>query len=306
METPNTTKTAWSPSGIAWLAVFFSFLPAGILYAYNYGRLGKSRLKRPFIIGVSVAAIFVFISLFTTDLNKNFYQFINIIAALLFYSSQKSDFQKFLNEGGKKASFKLPVLYCFIFSGLLIAAIFGLEALQTKTKPLVLVNNRFENTYISGIVPKGWTAYENEPGDTDTLVYLVKDNGIANISIDHDQHFLNTPNSSTTKNYDPTDVLYDRLKSIEESTKADPKVGWENFKGVGEIKEIDIKGLRAAEGHFIVDEKILGQKTERKIKRIVVFTDDDLYNIVFAAADKTKFQEEEKAFNEFMNSLTIK
>ncbi len=308
MTSQSTTKTAWNPTGIAWLTFFLGFFPAGIFYAINWSKLGKPQLKWRFIVGVAAAFILLLILVFTFYLNEKNLLSSNIIAALFFYYSQRATFDKFLKDGGKKASFKLPILYSVIFVGLLNGGIYGFNILQTRQ--LILINGHivFENKYISATVPKGWHAYKNDPGDTDTIIQLFKENGIATISIDHDQKLINILNATTIQNSKPKDILDGQLKSIEEGIKADPNLNWKNFKRAGEIQEITIQGLPAATGTFIVDENILGakEKTERKIKRIAIFTHNDLFNIVFAATDINRFPDEEKEFNEFMTSLTIK
>ncbi|MGH4119506.1 hypothetical protein [Clostridium sp.] len=39
----GTGKKLWNPKGFLILSILFSFLPAGILYSLNYGRLGLSK-----------------------------------------------------------------------------------------------------------------------------------------------------------------------------------------------------------------------------------------------------------------------
>jgi len=306
MKTNTATKTAWNPSGIAWMSIFLGFFPAGILYAYNYARLGKKKLRTPLILIITLVFIGILFLLFTQEnLNQLFFECTNIVAGLIFYFSQRNKFKSFLKHGGKKASFKMPLIYSIAFEFLLIAGAYGIS--NSIYKPLELEDNHFENQHISATIPEGWNAYPTDPKDS-TIIYLEKDNGMANISIDNYQDFNRIPNSQTIKQFTPEEILKTRFESIEEMILENPDINWSNFRVNESVTTTDFKGLPAAEGSFIVDENILGERkeTERIIERIVIFTNDDLYNIVFAATDSTQHPIEKIEFDKFLENLTIK
>ena len=115
---------------------------------------------------------------------------------------------------------------------------------------------------------------------------------------------LTEPNSTIIKKYNPKEVLKYIFNLVEKSMKPDPNL--QNFRQDGEIKLIDLKGFSAAEGSFIIDILREDGIVERKIKRIVIFANNDLWSIVFSATNSQIFEEEKKDFDKFLEDLIIK
>jgi len=166
-----------------------------------------------------------------------------------------------------------------------------------------LIKNSFNKNF-SFTIPEDWQKFENIPGYKDALLYLEKNNGRANISIFNTQNLLTEPNSTIIKKYNPKEVLKYIFNLVEKSMKPDPNL--QNFRQDGEIKLIDLKGFSAAEGSFIIDILREDGIVERKIKRIVIFANNDLWSIVFSATNSQIFEEEKKDFDKFLEDLIIK
>lgn len=114
----------WNPKGFIFIGVIFSFLPAAILYALNYGRLGykKERLYNLlgfialFIVG-AVVSVYIQVGFM-----KAVFYGLNIGLSVYMRTQQEELFQRHIEAGGKKASYLLPVIIGLIFMGLIIWA----------------------------------------------------------------------------------------------------------------------------------------------------------------------------------------
>lgn len=300
------SKKAWSASGIAWLSVFFSFIPGGILYAYNAEKFGQVKSKYVIIwpiVGLMIFLITLAILEIPANLDyKDVFKAVNIIFALVFYFSQKAQFEEFIAKDGTKASFKMPIIYSLIF--VVIQLVFYFlpgAAIELKSDRV------FENKQISVEIPENWEAVRNY--EEDVLVEVLNSNGMGgNMSIDKAQYFLEKSNLEAIQDFSPKELLIDTFKSIEHGTKNFPAEGWTNFKITEPVTELELEGYKAARGSFSVDENVLGEGklVNRTITRILIFTDKDIYNIVFAPTDTVNYKEEEKDFKKFLESLEIK
>lgn len=178
--------------------------------------------------------------------------------------------------------------------------------------PMFLVNcsKSFEvdNQFVTVTVPNEYSDITNfVQGDVLFLDYL-KTSGLESIlSIDKEQDFTTQPNSQTILEDTPLEVLSRRLRSIEESCK-DPEFPWKNFKVVEVPKIIKFKGYPAAEAIFEVDEYVKYRKGTvfKRVKRIVLFTEDDLWNIVLAPSEFQCYKEEMEIFEIILEDLVIK
>ena len=83
---------------------------------------------------------------------------------------------------------------------------------------------------------------------------------------------------------------------------------WQSFTRLGKVESLDFKKNSAAETTFIVDENVLkiDKIVKRKIKKVLVFTKDDIINITFASSSLDSFDQEEKEFNKFIEDLDFK
>lgn len=117
-------QRAWNPVWIAVLGFFFTLLPALILMAINYERLGKPALKWPIIVGASV--FFVGLTYLTTFPLKGYewaFVIIHIGGCITIAVIQKPLYESFLDasEAHQEESFRWPVVYSLFF----VAALFG-------------------------------------------------------------------------------------------------------------------------------------------------------------------------------------
>ncbi|PKM72072.1 MAG: hypothetical protein CVU91_11325 [Firmicutes bacterium HGW-Firmicutes-16] len=123
----NNTKL-WNPKSFIAISVFFSFLPAAILYSINYGRLGETR-KRNIGLVVSFLSFVVGICLgFFIDSTFMKYVFygLNVGFGIYIQNDQTKLYNAHIQSGGQKASYLIPVIICVSVSALLIFGfIFG-------------------------------------------------------------------------------------------------------------------------------------------------------------------------------------
>src|SRR5262245_26977389 len=101
----------WSPTGIAVLTLVFSPLAGGILHGLNYGRLGQP-LYRRFILSRNLlaAGLFVLFSSLPNLSRPGLAIAISLFFAAYFYKTQERAFQSHRSQGGRKASFLVPVV----------------------------------------------------------------------------------------------------------------------------------------------------------------------------------------------------
>lgn len=112
--------------GFLILGVLFSFLPAAILYSLNYGRLGLTR-KRNISFAASFIAFVVVISMPLVNeqgITKSIIFGLNIGAVIFMKNNQSMIFQNHIINGGRKASYLVPVVMCTIISAGLLVLIF--------------------------------------------------------------------------------------------------------------------------------------------------------------------------------------
>ncbi|MCM1991645.1 hypothetical protein [Oceanirhabdus seepicola] len=123
-ETIPNKKALWDPKNFLVMSVFLSFLPAGILYSLNYGRVGNRKKKNislvlsllGFILFI-VALIFIPIIIPITMINliaKLLGTGINIVVGIYLKNNQEKIFKEHIKNGGNKASFVVPILLSII------------------------------------------------------------------------------------------------------------------------------------------------------------------------------------------------
>jgi tetratricopeptide (TPR) repeat protein len=118
-------RPAWDPAGIGRVAFFLSILPAGILQAINYERLGApERVRWTLVRNLGAAAAF-FGAAFFTELPHLFFAVFHGLAYFYFRESQRGLFAAHLARGGARASFRRPVVYSIVG---LVALVVGLFA----------------------------------------------------------------------------------------------------------------------------------------------------------------------------------
>ncbi len=168
--------------------------------------------------------------------------------------------------------------------------------------------SKINNKYLTAIVPENYADITN-PKEHDILFL---DNSLKNglesvFSIDNTQDLTIQPNAQTIKEFTPKQILDKRLRSIEEETKAS-NCNWQNFKLQDLHKTFVFKNKKAAEATFTVDENVngSGRIVRRKIRRMVIFTENDLWNFVLAPSEYDRYNEEMKVFDKILESITIK
>ncbi|MCM1991644.1 hypothetical protein [Oceanirhabdus seepicola] len=121
-QTISNNKKLWNPKIFLVISVFFSFLPAAILYSLNYGRVGYKRNRNislavsllGFIL-ISVALIYI-----PSTMGKSIIFGINLGIGAYLKNDQEKLFKEHIESGGKKASYLVPVLISIIVTGVLI------------------------------------------------------------------------------------------------------------------------------------------------------------------------------------------
>ena len=155
------------------------------------------------------------------------------------------------------------------------------------------------------VIPQGWAKVAQK--SKSVILFIEKtSNRIANISVDISPQFLNMNNQVAMQKYSPTEILEYRWNGIQNQISSNPSLAWQNFKQIEAPNNITLNSLSAAQGIFAVEENILGKGTitPRKIRRVVIYAKNDIFDVVFASTDTDNYTVENKVFDEFLNNLT--
>ncbi|AJH00344.1 hypothetical protein LF65_03791 [Clostridium beijerinckii] len=114
----------WNPKSFIIFSVFFSFLPAGIMCALNYGRSGSQKKKWIFLL----TSILVFISLIALlpvlSINASIIFFsINIALGIILMFTQLKLYNEHIQNGGQSASYLFPIIIGLLIFSLSAASI---------------------------------------------------------------------------------------------------------------------------------------------------------------------------------------
>ncbi|GAA0180128.1 hypothetical protein SH2C18_28760 [Clostridium sediminicola] len=125
-EYPLNKKGLWNPKKFILISVLFSFLPVAILYSINYGRLNNKRKRNISLIIYSVIFVTVPALGFLLDGFVSDSAFASMVTALsvsiAFHlkNDQMKLYEEHIENGGKKASFMIPVVICLTFTVLIL------------------------------------------------------------------------------------------------------------------------------------------------------------------------------------------
>jgi tetratricopeptide (TPR) repeat protein len=117
-------KNIWNPLHIALLSFFINFLPAGILLAINYGRLGFIQKKKKTILLVIISFLIYFFIDYHFASIKVFIA-ANAAFAVIYYKEQKKLYSEHIKNGGQKASIWLPLFLSLLAVMIYVGIIFG-------------------------------------------------------------------------------------------------------------------------------------------------------------------------------------
>ena len=165
-----------------------------------------------------------------------------------------------------------------------------------------------DNPYVTATVPNLYQDLSDFTEDDVLYLDYLQFKGLESIlSIDNTQDLLIQPNSQTILEDTPLEVLARRLRSIERESQ-EPDFPWKNFSLVEAPKAITFKGYRAAEATFEVSEYVerLDDTIEKRVKRLVIFVEEDLWNIVLAPSEIKRYKEEMEVFETILEHLEIK
>lgn len=165
-----------------------------------------------------------------------------------------------------------------------------------------------DNQFVTATVPYEYQDLTDFVQNDVLYLDSFKLNGLESIlSIDNTQDLTIQPNSQTILEDTPVEVLARRLRGIERESH-EPDFPWKNFKLVEAPKSITFKGRPAAEATFDVVEyvKRLDKTISKRVKRMVIFVDDDLWNIVLAPSESKFYKDEMEIFETILESLQIK
>lgn len=130
-------ETAWNPAAIAWISFFFTFIPAGVMSALNYERLGHPERKWKCLLGVIVAGViytWVMAQLVLLPSRAvSGFSLLNLLVSLTYHSRQKEMFERHLLVGGRKAPIGGPVALSFLWMLLFIGGL-GVWASMSETR----------------------------------------------------------------------------------------------------------------------------------------------------------------------------
>jgi hypothetical protein len=167
---------------------------------------------------------------------------------------------------------------------------------------------KINNKYLTALAPKDYVDITHFERNEVLFLDQVLKNGLESIfAIDNITDLTIQTNAESIKTFTPSEILLNRLKSIEEETQ-EPNCGWSHFVMTNAPKAILFKGYKAAEATFSVEENVnqTGKIIKKKIKRMVVFTENDLWNIVLAPSELANYENEMAQFNLILESMQIK
>jgi hypothetical protein len=118
----NDSCRLWNPNKFIVISIIFSFFPAAILYSLNYGRLGFRRKRNILIVLSFVLFCFLAYSSYflKQDISKSLCYCFNVGLGIYMRNDQKRLYKKHIDNGGKKASYLLPMIFTLVFMGILI------------------------------------------------------------------------------------------------------------------------------------------------------------------------------------------
>lgn len=118
------TKKLWNPKSFIIFSIFFSFIPAGIMCALNYGRIGDQRKKLITLLSTILGfiALITVVSIFSINAPIIFFP-INIGVGILLRTIQRKLYEEHIQNGGEKASYFIPLIIGLILFALSAASI---------------------------------------------------------------------------------------------------------------------------------------------------------------------------------------
>jgi hypothetical protein len=122
-------KGLWNPRCFLVIGMIFSFLPAGVLYALNYGRSGYKKKRNITLLSVIVGFLLFLIaaSFLPGNLSKYIVYGVNVSIAGYFSRDQKELYTSHILAGGKRASFVLATCLSIFISALILGPIIALS-----------------------------------------------------------------------------------------------------------------------------------------------------------------------------------
>lgn len=133
-------KKLWNPKSFIIFSVFFSFLPAGIMCALNYGRCGDNRKKWAVLLSTIIGFIALIVAASFLSINTSaIFLGINIGIGTSLGMLQQKLYKEHIEKGGQRASYLLPIITGLIVFSISAAWIF--YSIYVPDKVLTYTNN---------------------------------------------------------------------------------------------------------------------------------------------------------------------
>lgn len=134
------TKKLWNPKSFIIFSVFFSFLPAGIMCALNYGRCGDNRKKWTVLLSTILGFIVLITAVSFLSINISAIFFcVNIGVGIFLWKLQQKLYKEHIEKGGQRASYLLPIITGLIVFSISAAWVF--YSIYVPDKVLSYTNN---------------------------------------------------------------------------------------------------------------------------------------------------------------------
>ena len=106
------TQKLWNPKSFLVLTLLFSFLPAGIMYALNYGYYEEEGKKQTsLVLSIIAFIIFLTIAYFLPSYPlKSIAYILNVCVGIFLMITQRELFEEHIKNGGMVKSYLVPVL----------------------------------------------------------------------------------------------------------------------------------------------------------------------------------------------------
>jgi hypothetical protein len=96
----------WNPSTLKWMCIFLSAFSAILLYIINFYKLNHPKKMQFTLFGITATIITMILALLLPEgtIFSILILMINIVVAIFFSAQQKEFYNKFIQNGGRKAS----------------------------------------------------------------------------------------------------------------------------------------------------------------------------------------------------------
>lgn len=176
------TQKLWNPKSFIIFSILFSFVPAGIMSALNYGRYGNHKMKWIILLSTILGfiGIITLTSFFSIDASVIFIA-INVGVGIYLSLAQRKLYEEHIENGGKKASYLMPIAV-----GILIFSVTAASVLYTIYIPKNALDYGKNHLFYTSNIPE---PQAKQLGDYFKDEQYFTDNSEIDVKIDKQKEF---------------------------------------------------------------------------------------------------------------------